>query len=174
MKNFWKGRNLISLLAVAILLIVESCTQQSRAIDSRVFSVFSGFAFVGEGAYHPPTDQTKEINPAVAEHGLNFLPVPPRLEIGKQYIFHHKSPLDVEKLAMVDLPSQLEREGLQIVRVPHSSGEMMELYFGGPLFVIKFKQGNHIGIIFDQPCPQSREQVGKGWDANDYVLVFIR
>ncbi|HET9364821.1 MAG TPA: hypothetical protein VFP71_07460, partial [Candidatus Angelobacter sp.] len=135
---------------------------------------FSSFAFVGEGTYNPPAKQTQEINPAVAEHGLNILPLPERLEIKKQYIFHHKSPLDVEKLAVVDLPSRLQNMGLEIIKAPHSSMEMMDLYFGGPLFVIKFKQQNHIGIIFDQPCPHSREQVGKGWDANDYVLVFVK
>ena len=108
MTNLYQKCNFISLFAVAIILLLGSCTQQSRTIDSKVLSVFSNFAFVGEGTYNPPAEQAQVVNPAVAGHGLNILPLPERLEIKKQYIFHHKPPLDVEKLAVVVLPSRLQ------------------------------------------------------------------
>jgi hypothetical protein len=162
-----------SLFLLTFFFITAGCNRFSR-VDSRIFHVFSDFTFVGAGAYQAPPQPNGEDAHGVIEHGQNILSLPKRPVIGRQYIFHHKSPLDVQKLALADLPLRLQKEGLQIVKAPHSSREMMYLYFGGPLFVIKFKQGNHVGIIFNQPCPNFKDRVDKSWDANDYVVVFER
>ena len=162
-----------SVFVVAALIVTAGCARYSRG-DSKIFSVFSDFVFVGEGAYQFPPQPGREVTSEVIEHGQTRLPLPERPEIGRQYVFHHNLPLDVEKLALADLPSRLQREGFQILTTPHSSQDMMRLYFGGPVFVIKFKQGNHVGFIFDRLCPKFKDQVNKGWDANDYVVVFER
>jgi hypothetical protein len=154
--------------------IFGGCSRHSQPLDAKAFSIFSDFAFVGEGSYQPSTGLNGDVNPTVAEHGQVLLSLPKTLDIGRQYIFHHRLPFDVERFALVELPERLRRRGLEITKAPHSSKEMTYLYFGGPIFVIKFKQGDHVGIIFDQLCPKLKDQVKNGWSANDYVMVFLK
>lgn len=118
--------------------------------------------------------QQAEVNTAVAKHGDQALPLPERPQIGRLYVFHQKRPQDVERLALSDFPKTLQAEGFQIVKKPTGPQDMMSLYYGGPLFMIKFKQQNHIGFIFNQICPEAKNRDDMGWDIHDYVLVFTK
>lgn len=64
---------------------------------------------------------------------------------GVLYIFHHRRPVDDEKLALVELPARVKSEGITIVKAPKSSKDLMYPYVGGPLFKIQIQDGRHEG-----------------------------
>jgi hypothetical protein len=129
--------------------------------------VFDGFTFVASGTYKPgPHGGFGE---DVTQHGTRELPLPDRPQIGVQYVFHHPGPVDVGNLAMVELPARLRSAGITVVRAPKTSRDFMYLYIGGPLFVIRIREGRHEGVIYNAVDPNPEQRWG-----TDYVLVWLK
>lgn len=144
---------------------------RKQITSSKALNAFSDFTYVGSGPYHG--EKNGGINMTVAPHFTEPPSLPQQLETGVQYIFHHRNPLDTEKLALSDLPSRLRQQGIEVIRAPRSARDMMSLFVGGPVFSIQFKEGSRTGIIFSQVCPSYTKQVNTGWTGNDYVLVYV-
>jgi hypothetical protein len=154
---------------ILIVVLFTACTNRNaKAIDSNVLSVFSDFALVGTVPYQGKS----ELDRTVPAHGSSPLPLPSQLEAGKLYIFHHRRPLDGEQLALSELPTRLQRQGIQITQAPRSPKDLMFPYLGGPIFTIRFKDGKHSGFIFSQVCSNLTKEIDAGWTGTDYVLVY--
>lgn len=158
----------LAICAILFVLAMVGCSR--RQIGSKALNAFSDFTYVGSGPYHG--EKNSGINMTVAPHGQEPLPLPQQLEAGVQYIFHHRRPLDGEKLALSELPARLRQQGIEITRAPKSARDMMFPFVGGPIFSIQFKEGNRSGVIFSQLCPSYTKQVDAGWTGDDYVLVY--
>jgi hypothetical protein len=152
-----------------IVVLFTACTNRNaKTIDSKVLSVFSDFALVGTAPYRGKSD----LDRTVPAHGSSPLSLPSQVEAGKLYIFHHRRPLDGEKVALSELPTRLRRQGIQITQAPQSPKDLMFPYVGGPIFTIRFKDGRHSGFIFSQLCPNLTKEIDAGWTGTDYVLVY--
>lgn len=99
-------------------------------------------------------------------HGEDEQPIPQKLEEGMQYVFHHRAPIDNELLALKEFPSRLSQRGFKILKAPKSTGDLLYLTIGGPLFSIRFSDGNRKFVIFNQ-----LDTVGLPWAGHDYILV---
>jgi hypothetical protein len=109
------------------------------------------------------------------KHGIAELSQPDRPQVGIQYVFHHRRPVDNEKLALVDFHARLQSAGITVVRAPKSSMELMHLFMGGPLFRIEIRDGSHEGIIYDQLDPDLKTtSSGQEWTIEDYVLLWLK
>lgn len=154
-----------------IVVLFTACTNRNaKPIDSKVLSVFSDFALVGTAPYQGGS----ELNRTVPAHGSTPMAFPSQLNAGKLYIFHHRRPLDGEKLALSELPLRLRRERIQITQAPQSPKDLMFPYVGGPIFTIRFKEGRHSGFIFSQLCANLTKEINAGWTGTDYVLVYTK
>lgn len=152
-----------------IVLLFTACTNRNaKPIDSKVLSVFADFALVGTMPYQGKS----QLDRTVPAHGSSPMPLPSQLAVGKLYIFHHRRPLDGEKLALSVLPTSLQRQRIQIIQAPQSPKDLMFPYVGGPIFTIRFKDGSHSGFIFSQLCPNLTKEIDAGWTGTDYVLVY--
>ncbi len=152
-----------------IVVLFTACTNRNtKLIENKVLSVFSDFAFVGTELYHGKS----ELDRTAPAHGSSPMPLPSKLEVGKLYIFHHRRPVDGVKLALSELPTRLQRQGIQITQTPQSDKDMIFPYVGGPIFTIRFKDGGHSGFIFSQLCPNLTKEIDSGWTGTDYVLVY--
>jgi hypothetical protein len=107
-------------------------------------------------------------------HGQFELPLPNQLEAGQQYIFHHHRPIDDENLALVTLPANFRGLGIDITTAPKTPGDLMALFYGGPLFKIQFEDNGRSGVAFNRLCPQlmDAEKGGGQWVEEDYVLAI--
>jgi hypothetical protein len=160
---------------VWIGFIALSCSTRPQAMSHKSLDVFAGFTFVGSGPYMPGAPATGGISEVLPRHGIAELPLPEGPQVGIQYVFHHRRPLDNEKLALVDFPTRLQSAGITVVRAPKSSMELMHLFIGGPLFRIQIRDGGHEGIIYNQLCPDLQaSSVGQEWTIEDYVLLWLK
>ncbi len=126
-----------------LCLILSGCRAWPAKISAKSFSVFNDFTFVASGTYKPgPHGGFGE---DVIQHGTTELPLPDRPRIGIQYVFQRRGPVDIGKLAMVDLPVRLGSVGITVVQAPRTSRDFMYLYIGGPLFVIRIREGGPEG-----------------------------
>jgi len=156
-------------------LFTLACSPKPHAISQKCFDVFAGFTFVGSGPNMPGPTATGGISDVLPKHGIAELPLPDRPQVGIQYVFHHRRPVDNEKLALVDFPARLRSAGITVVRAPKSSMEMMHLFVGGPLFRIEIKDGSHEGVIYDQRCPDLQASgISQEWTIEDYVLLWLK
>lgn len=166
----------LSLLRAAIVLtcLMLGCARKNSPADSKMLAVFSDFVFVGAGPYVSTQRNSVEANQSVALHTEQQQPLPKHVEAGRQYVFHHRRPVDNEQLALGILPSRLQAAGVRIIRAPQSPGDLMHLIVGGPLFVIKFKDGENVGFIFNRVCPELQKATknAEEWTEEDYVLVY--
>ena len=156
------------LISLTLIVVVLTACTSPKVPDSKALSVFSDFALVGSEPYHG----NGEFDRTVPPHGSSPLPLPSQIEVGRLYIFHHRSPVDGEKLALSELPARLQRQGIQITQAPQSRKDLILLYLGGPIFTIKFKDGRHSGLIFSQLCPNLTKEIDAGWTGTDYVLLY--
>ncbi len=161
-------RRLLLCVMVFLIFLANGCKERQRIPDSKAFATLSDFTLAGSGPSEYPRDKT------VPDHGLDAISVSGPLKLHTQYIFHHRSPMNTEKLALSDLPAKMRNGGLQILNAPQSSRDMLYSYVGGPVFTIKFQEGNHIGFIFSGLCPSFGKQADNGWAGNDYVLVYTQ
>jgi len=160
-------------LPILILVIWNlSCTANKREPDLKALSILSDFVFVGAVSY-TSTEKWHEVS---GRDAVQLIPqsLPQQLEIGKAYIFRHRKPLDNEKLALSELRSRFEREGLKVLQAPKSPRDMIESYIGGPFFTIKFTDGHHIGLLTNRLSADYEKQVDSGWVGEDYILVYIQ
>jgi hypothetical protein len=148
----------------------SSCGHKDAAADSKLVGIFSDFTFVGSAPY----SQTAEAQTTVPPHGLMELAPPSQLPAGRQFIFHHRRPLDDEQLALTLLPQRLRASGLEVTAGPHSSRDLIYLVYGGPLFRIEFHDNNRKAFIFNRLCPQlmQAEKDAGQWIGEDYVLAI--
>jgi hypothetical protein len=156
------------LVSIATLLPLLLCQSTNARINVKILDVFSDFSFVGSTP--PGSNNNSADGPPPGQHGVTERPRPNSLEVGVQYIFHHRAPVDNESLALHELPEMLNRKGFKVTKAPKSAETMMHLVIGGPLFRIEFSDGTHAGVIFNSP----HIDVGEGWTDHDYVLVYVR
>jgi hypothetical protein len=158
--------------AIALLALISvSCSNRSQM---KGFSVFSDFVFVGSAPYKPGPAGGAEANEQLPKHGTAQLPLPDRPQAGVLYIFHHRGPVDNEKLALVDLPARLKSADITIAKAPKSSKELMYPFIGGPLFKIQIRDGNHEGVIYNQVDPDLVQAPNPEWAKEDYVLLWLK
>ena len=166
----------ILLTFVTVLgLLTFGCSTKPEVMNHKSFDVFAGFTFVGSGPYTPDTTAPGGISHMLPKHGIAELSQPDRPQVGIQYVFHHRRPVDNEKLALVDFHARLQSAGITVVRAPKSSMELMHLFMGGPLFRIEIRDGSHEGIIYDQLDPDLKTtSSGQEWTIEDYVLLWLK
>src|SRR5437016_408793 len=129
-----------AVLAAVMIFLLCRCSRRSEVIRREAFEVFAGFVFVGSSPYDPGVAPTG-IAETLPQHGTVQLPLPDRPQVGMQYVFHHRYPVDNENLAVIELPARLRRVGITVVKAPKSGNELMYLFLGGPLFHIQIKDG---------------------------------
>lgn len=158
---------LIKLVCLPILLVM---CQSSPPPDVKALDVFSDFVFVGSGKAKFLSDG--QLDTYIAPHGADEQPRPQKLEVGVQYIFHYGKGMNNETLSIKELPSRLNNLGLTVLSAPKAPSELVRPYFSGPEFLIKFSDGNHIGVIYNQ---MDDKLIGsKSFRVEDYILVFLR
>jgi len=135
-------------------------------MDAQVFNALSDFVLVGTGQGRLETDGSIDTT-YIAPHNEKQHSRPERLEKGVQYVFHRKAPVENESLALRDLPERLSKMGFKIIWAPKSTSDMLHLYYGGPIFHIKFSARDQEFLIFNQVHMMDIE----GWTDHDYVLV---
>lgn len=150
-----------------ILFMMASCRHRTGSPDLKVLASFSDFEFFGSVPYH----DGKNTEPIILQSSepKRF---PERLEIGRAYVFRHRSSVDDEKFALSELPSRLRNAGLEILQAPSSSRDLIASYIGGPFFVIKFSDGRHTGLITNRLSRDYPQQVDSGWTGEDFVLFY--
>lgn len=115
---------LCSMMAFALF-----CQAGARDVDTRILTGLSDFSFVGSGPAKFNEDGTVDTT-HIAAHGETEEPRPRRLQPGIQYIFHRRGPVDDKALALKELPDKLSRAGVQGIKNPRSSGELLYLFYG--------------------------------------------
>lgn len=150
------------------------CSSGAAAISRKTFDVFEGFTFVGSGPYQQSAPLAD--NEALPKHGTTEQPLPDLPKVGVQYVFHHRAPVDNEKLALADLPARLRTAGIEVTKAPKSSKEMLYLFRGGPLFKILIRDGGHEGTIYNQLDPDlvKASNADPRWTEEDYVLLWLK
>jgi hypothetical protein len=107
---------------------------------------------------------------------MHALSVPERPEVGVQYLFLHRPPVDTEKLATIELPNRLRSVGITVTQAPASSKDLIHLFIGGPLFTIRIREGVHEGMIYNQLDLGLSKTPGddQSWGSENYVLVWLK
>jgi hypothetical protein len=172
-----KVRRMIIMLAILKIILVSvvtglslSCHSYGQERDKKVLDVLSGFTFVGSGPAKFADDSSIDTTD-IPSHDETTKPAPQNLERGILYVFHHRAPVDDESLALQELPDKLTKNGFRIIKAPtKASGGLIWLISGGPLFYIKFSDGNREFAIFNQLAPSHSE----AWAIHDYLLVRTR
>src|SRR5262245_38801083 len=130
------------ILLAACCAACVACKTQSLTRESTLV-MFQGFVFVGA---------TKSETGPLEPHGTDELSLPPELETGVRYVFHH-SRADNSELALVHLPKGIEAAGYRLIRGPRSTKDLADPFVGGPLFSIEIAHRNHSGKIYNQIDP---------------------
>jgi hypothetical protein len=157
---------------VWIGFVAFGCSPGPQTMSRNSFDVFSGFTFVASSTYNPEASPTAVEVETLPKHGIAELPPPVRPQVGIKYVFHHRRPVDNEKLAVVDLPTRLRSVGIKPVNAPKSGNELMYLFIGGPAFKISIREGDHEGVIYNQTdWDLLKSSSDEGWAAEDYVLL---
>ncbi|HVP45173.1 MAG TPA: hypothetical protein VMT32_01270 [Bryobacteraceae bacterium] len=159
-------------VTVLLAIIWVSCSTGSQ--EMKGFSIFTDFTFVGSAPYQPGGVGTGGANEQLPKHGTAQVPLPDRPQPGVQYIFHHRRPVDDEKLALVDLPARLKSAGITIVKAPKSSKDLMYPYIGGPLFKIQIQDVRHEGTVYNQIDPELMQGSNPDWAKEDYILLWLK
>jgi hypothetical protein len=146
-----------------------SCQAHSHERDKKVLAILSDFTFVGSGQAKFNSDGSIDTAYRL-DHGETEQPRPQSIEIGKQYVFHHRVPMDNEILALHDLPDRITQMGFKIINAPKSNSGLLYLYYGGPIFRIEFADGNREFTVFNQ----LNTSHSNAWSIHDYILVRIR
>ena len=159
-----------------VSLMIVGCATKSQGVSSDIFDVFEGFTFVGTSADQAETSEASHDADALAAHGDAQLPSPRVQEIGIRYVFHHRRPVDNERLALVDFPARLKAAGIRVVYAPKSSRDLMYPFVGGPTFVIGIAYRGHEGRIYNGLCPNSLRSTGaeRAWADDDYILLWSK
>lgn len=152
-----------SCLTSIILGFVLSCSRPAQGPDARVLNSFTNFELVGKGPVKLDNDGAVDTT-FVVDHDNTSQPNPDKLDIGTMYILHPRGEIDVESMALNVIPGNLSRLGFKIIEAPESSDDMLHLYLGGPIFHIRFSDGTHEGLIFDQNHGLFE----------DFILVYTR
>jgi len=76
-------------------------------LGRKSFEAFAGFAFVESSPFDPSVAPTGVADP-LPPHGTMELPLPDRPQVGVQYVFHHRLPIDHENLAVNEFPAKLQ------------------------------------------------------------------
>jgi hypothetical protein len=152
---------------LSVLGTLMVCQSKGQEIDPKILNVFSDYTFVGSGQAKYKDDGSLELT-SVIPHNESEQPRPQKLEKGVQYVFHHLAPLDNEELALRELPQKLSQLGFKITKSPKGSQDLIYLVLGGPIFIIKFSDGNHEGIIYNQ----LETKLDDVWSEHDYVLIY--
>jgi hypothetical protein len=164
----------LSAVSLMLVLALHSCTREPLDITSRSLSVFSDFTFVGAVSNEMLKSKSANIvTETLPKHGTAELPLPDRLEIGIQYIFHHISPTEDEELALVIFPARLRSAGVDIIKRPKTNRDLMYLYIGGPAFTISIREGDHEGLIYNQIDPELLKSSSE-WAEEDYILLWLK
>ena len=153
-----------------------NCGMQSKEISSRAFEVFEDFTFVGTSADEAGAPVGSGQTAAIPVHGTARLPLPQAQSIGALYVFHHRHPVDNEKLALVELPLRLRMIGIRLVDWPKSNKDLTYPFVGGPLFQIRIADGDHEGRIYNQldPTLVKASEQEQSWSVDDYILVWLK
>jgi hypothetical protein len=138
------------------------------------FDVFAGFSFVESGSYQPSASTPIGVSDVLPKHGIAELPLPDRPQVGIQYVFHHRRPIDNERLALEDFPARLRSVGITSVDAPKSSKDLMYPFVGGPLFKIQIRDNSHEGVIYNQVDPDLLKGSSSEWATEDYVLLWLK
>jgi hypothetical protein len=162
------------LLGAGALLAFVSVSCSTRSQEMKGFSLFRDFTFVGSAPYKAGSTGAAEANEQLPKHGTAQVPLPDRPLPGIRYIFHHRGPVDNEKLAVIDLPARLKSAGITIVKAPKSSKELMYPFIGGPLFKIQIRDGDHEGVVYNQVDPDLVQAPNTEWAKEDYVLLWLK
>ena len=152
------------------------CSTWPQALSRKTFDVFAGFTFVGTAPYDPKLAAPSGASEVLPKHGTAEQHLPDRLQLGIQYVFHHRRPVDNEQLALVDFPARLRAAGITVVKAPKSTNDLMYLFLGGPLFHIQISDGGHTGVIYDRVDPDLVQASGPDlqWTEEDYVLLWLK
>jgi hypothetical protein len=154
------------------ICMLSGCSSRPQT-DQRLLAVLSDFIFVGAFPYKAHEDRLTELNRSVPLHRLQQQPLPKKLEPGTLYIFHHRRPVDEEKLALTIFPSRLQAAGARNIRAPKSPQELIALFVGGPLFTIQFEYGGREAFIFNSPDHElMRSDANQEWADDDFILVL--
>jgi hypothetical protein len=138
-------------------------------MERRALHLFSGFTYVGSGPARY-SDGNSVDTAYIVPHGTSSQDLPSRLREGTQYVFHPLSSVNDERLALEEFPRRLSSYGFKVVEAPKSTSDLLYLVVGGLLFTIKFADGAHEAIIFNQLHTVGAD----GWSGEDYVLVYTR
>lgn len=161
----------IRLMLLVFLILSVSCQSKARGINPKILDVFQGFDLEIEGPARLEHDGTLDVT-YVVPHQEDEHSRPSQMQIGVQYIFHHRGgPANDKQLGEEQLPARLRELGVKVLEAPkYNGGEFSYGYMGGPYFHITFMDGVHKGMIFNKNCDWVR---GKNWIVEDYVLVFL-
>jgi hypothetical protein len=158
----------ISLLVFVLFALFFDCAgcrsvsaqqEELRKTKDLISEVFSDFYFVTSGEYDPTSPP---------QHGMNGIPFPKTIDLGRKYIFHRRSPTDNYEL-FEELQNRLRGRGAIIL----SADESFDRYIGGLAFRIVFRHGNYTGVIINSLDSQvvKNESLAKEWSLDDYVFV---
>ena len=172
MTSTWKSLfgSCLIVTMTSLLSYCLGCGNGNTTADSQLRGVFQDFTFVGAVAYSTESNLQTMAPP----HPSTGTAIPEPLLDGRQYIFHHRRPVDDERLALVLLPSKFKAEDLEVISGPNTPGDLVSLVYGGPLFKFRLGASGRNAIIFNRPCPAltSAEQGGGDWVEEDYVLAI--
>lgn len=146
-----------------------TCQSQSSGADPRILDVFSDFSFMGTGPVKINGDGSIDVT-TIPPHAESEQPLSTSVGMGVQYIFHHRAPVDNEAMALQHFQRKLSERGYRIVSAPASRGDLLYLFYGGPLFQIKCTDGKHDFLIFNS----LHMNVKEGWTEHDFILVCTR
>lgn len=155
------------LLGVGLLAGCQEVAHEVQG-DSGLARLFAGFVYVG----------TPPLGPDDPEHGTASQPLPTTLVVGRGYVFHHRLPVDIGKMALETLPTRLRALGFTILSAPQRDGEgFAHGNQGGIFFGYKVRQGSceaTLGHGFDPALARGRwPWQEREWEAADYVFKAL-
>jgi hypothetical protein len=138
---------------------VDAQSESLLEMQKMLSEVFLDFDLVTCGEYDPAIPQ---------QHGMNRIPFPENIVLGRKYIFHRRNPTDNSELFR-DLQRRLQEKDASVM----SASESFDRYIGGLAFQIVFRRGKHVGIIINSLDDDivKNESLAKEWSLDDYVLV---
>jgi hypothetical protein len=123
---------------------------QSRGPDQalRIETLFGGYGLILICADDLP--QNIRIQDIEASRLRNTYPDDRVLVPGRVYVFQMSTDTLHETLAIAVLPKRLVAAGATVTKAPKTSEDLIDLYVGGPLFLIEFEKDGHHGTIFNK------------------------
>ena len=105
--------------------------------------------------------------------------LPDAIEVDQVFIFLHPRPNDIDKIAIIILPTRLKELGYEVLQAPDNKGNgFIFLDEGGPLYSIRGQRGETEilitheinGYLLHHPWPWDRNV----WEAANYLVEFRR